>query len=144
MALDQEDPNDRAFRLVRCTGLFLFVFVYSRSSAALPVRTSSLPRAGGRRPRQRRITAPQRRGQCDGIIAAYQRSRRRRIIVQQDVAATVACPRIGDNDNGESAFRSIDNSDGSIYTPAATALKCSCAVRAGRDGSISACQLWGK
>ena len=28
-ALDPEDLNDRVLRLVRCTGLFLFIFVYS-------------------------------------------------------------------------------------------------------------------
>ena len=35
--LDPEDPSDWAFRPVRCIGLFLFMFVYPRSSVTSPV-----------------------------------------------------------------------------------------------------------
>ena len=97
-ALNPEDPDDKAFRLVRCTGLFLFIFVYSQLSAASPVCTSASSRAGGRRPQQRRVAAPQRRRQRDSIIAAYQRPRQRRILTQQEMAATAASPHTGGND----------------------------------------------
>ena len=117
MALNTQDPNDKVFRPVRYTGLFFFIFVYSRSFAASPVCTSTSSRAGylglGQR---RRVTTPQRRRQRVDIISAYQRSRRRKIRTQQEAVATVACPRTGGNNDGETPCRSKDKSDSSIVT----------------------------
>ena len=116
-ALDPKDPNDRAFWLVSCTGLFLFIFVYSRLSTAPPVRTSASLRAGSRRPRRRRVTtALQQRQHRDGIIAAYQRPQRPRILTQQEAVAMVAGLRTGGNNNEESPCCSKDDSYGSIVT----------------------------